>query len=138
MDNYKWYTSCHAKAGILLALWLLVFGGGLFLVGDVLKNIGLFFILYNVLYPIANVVACGVFTRKYGLVLWLPIIMITLSVIAFIFTDLMGYALPNVIVTTIITVFFSCGIASALHGKRIKEVKPQKTNNYKNIIDDEK
>lgn len=136
INKIKWHDSCHIKALILFIIWVVIFGGGLYLVGNVLGNIGLFFLVYNMLYPIANIAVCGFFTRKNGFVWWLPFSMVIVASVSFIFTDLMRYALPNVIVTTIITVFFSCGIGSALHGKRIKEDKKTKKSKYKSIIDD--
>lgn len=140
MDKIKGFFANRHVCGVLfLVLWFLLWGG-IFFVGNVLESILLFLLLYNIVYPIATIAGCFVFAKKTGVVLYVPIVMILSSIGFYAFTELMRYANPNVIMITVVTVFFATGIGNVFFDGNSKpkknEKKSEKEKKYKSIIDD--
>lgn len=130
----------HISAGLILAMWTVLCGTMIFVSGNVLENILLFIIAYNMLYPVITAVFCYIFSKEYGISFLLCGGIITLSVISFVFTELIRYAMPNIIVMTIIIVFFASGIGNVMGGDdgpgEKGKGKKKKDKSYKNILDD--
>lgn len=107
--------SRNAIAGYVLAGWLALWGL-IFVVGNILESLLLFILLYNLVYPVATLVSCYVFAKKKGVVLYMPIGMAVVSVVLYVATELVKFALPNAIVITIIAVLFGTGFGNIMHG----------------------
>lgn len=135
-----WENKNSAAAATLL-LWLLIPVGLVFLTGSALEYVAGFIVCYSVIYPVFTAVSCYLVSRRHGIVIFLPAAMVLLSVAGFAFTELLRYALPNVIVMTVVTVFFGCGLGNVMHGgkgdgnKNGKNNK-KKENKYRSIVDD--
>lgn len=133
----KLFENRHLSAVIFFLLWLGVLGGGIFLAGNVFESIPFFIIMYNMIFPIATAVGCFVFAKRHGIVYYLPVAMTSVSVLGFVFTELLKFAIPNVIAVTVITSFFGFGVGNVFYGgnsggnnKKTKEKK------YRSIVDD--
>lgn len=127
----------YGAAGVLLLLWLLIPVGAFFIAGSVFESIPGFIITYNGIFPVATALGCYFYAKKHGILILLPAVMILLSAVGFIFTDLLRYALPNVIVVTIITVFFGFGFGNIMNGgNNGSSGKDQKAKKYRSIVDD--
>lgn len=115
MDKLRnFFKNKYAAAGVVLFAWLLLWGA-VFFVGAILENILLFILLYNLVYPVATLFGCYAFAKKNGIVVFMPTAMITAAICFFAFTGLIRYAMPNVIVITLVTVFFGTGIGNVMH-----------------------
>ena len=110
--------SRNAVAGYVLAGWLALWGL-IFVVGNILESLLLFILLYNLVYPVATVFCCYAFSKKNGIVWFMPVAMVVLYVA----TELVKFALPNAIVMTIVTVFFGTGFGNIMHGNNDKKRK---------------
>lgn len=112
----------YAVAGYLLAGWLALWGI-IFLVGNLLESVILFLFFYNLIYPVATLVGCYMLAKKKGVVLYMPIAMVLVSVVLFFATELVKFAMPNAIVITIVAVFFGTGFGNIMHGNDDKKRK---------------
>ena len=114
--------SRNAVAGYVLAGWLSLWGL-IFVVGNILESLLLFILLYNLVYPVATVFCCYAFSKKNGIVWFMPVAMAVISVVLYVATELVKFALPNAIVMTIVTVFFGTGFGNIMHGNNEKKRK---------------
>ena len=127
---------------IILIFWLIVSGILCFVTGEILRSILLFLLGYNVIYPLFTVFVSFALAKYRGISLAFCLGAILAAALSFAFTDLMRYAMPNVIVVTVIAVFFASGIGNIFgdNDKSDKTAKAKKVNNkkggYKNILDD--
>ena len=110
----------YAVAGYLLAGWLVLWGI-IFLAGNLLESVILFLLFYNLIYPVATLVGCYMLPKKKGVVLYMPIAMAVISVVLYVATELVKFAMPNAIVITIVAVFFGTGFGNIMHGSGDKK-----------------
>lgn len=110
----KIFSNKCVFAGLILAEWLALWGI-IFIVGNLLENLLLFILFYNVIYPIFTAFVCFVFAKRNGVVYFLPTSMGIVSILFYRLTELVKFALPNAIVTTLVCVIFATGIGNVFN-----------------------
>lgn len=110
----------NVAAGIILAGWIIVWVM-IFIVGNTLESLLLFILFYNLVYPAYTAVGCYLLAKKKGIVWYVPITMNIVTILFFVATELVKFALPNAIVVTIVTTFFATGIGKVMYGNDNKK-----------------
>lgn len=125
-------------------LWAAVTNALFFLTDKVYMNITLFALSFMIVYPIMTFWLCFRHSKTFGLKWYVPIVIIAISTAEYFLVSDFKAITPNIIVMTVICVFFASGLGNCFADKEYIEAQNQERKikklhedkKYKNITDD--